>query len=431
MTAPSAQADVPPARFARRTVVCVLGGVLAWCDVLLPVAALALGVSDRFFPVPPDASGAGVMACGLAASLAARPVGGVLFGRLGDRRGRAPAFVASLMLMGWATLLMALLPAEAGLVLPAFLALRALQGAAIGGVGAAGALMISESAPTARRGLTAAISAFGPVGGSMLALALCGLADLPQARLWGELRLASYLTSAGLFLVCVLLHGRKRAEPVAPPRPGPALTLLRRHWRELLWASGLRLAETGAVCVFLVFALVHGLAIGVGEDVLLGWTIGALVVELAALVLFGGLSDLIGRRGVCFIGAAGMLAAAFPIFSLIETREPGPIALALLLGAGLCHAAMAGAQPAFLVELFPAEIRGLALGLVHGAADGLVGGLALLVTATTLVSREVSWPMSLLAMALAALAILALLYAREPLADTAPYASSSGVSFNA
>lgn len=407
----------------------VAGTVLEWYDFFLYGTASALVFGKLFFPIGGDPL-LGTLAAfgGLAVGFAARPFGGILFGHYGDRYGRKDALIMTLILMGAATFLIGLLPTfeTIGILAPiALVVLRIVQGIAAGGEWGGGVLIISESADPKRRGMLSAWSQTGVGGGFILsACAFYLVQQLPTAAIesWGW-RLP-FLASAIIFVLGMYIRRRipdtedfSRSATQTPPTQMPIMKVLRTHRREILIATGLRIAENGGVYIFLIFALTYAQFIGFPTETMLLAVMGAMTVELFAMVGFGALSDRIGRRPVYFIGAAGMFVLAFPFFALIDTREPGLIFLALLLGNAVCHGAMIGTQPAFFTELFSVDVRYSGLGIGHELANIFAGGLAPLVATALLATYHAAWPIAIYMMIMAAITIVALLCAREPVAN--------------
>lgn len=417
-----------PGTMRRIIAASVAGTVLEWYDFFLYGTASALVFGKLFFPIGGDPL-LGTLAAfaGLAVGFAARPIGGVLFGHYGDKYGRKNALVVTLILMGAATFLIGLLPTydSIGILAPiALVALRIVQGIAAGGEWGGGVLIISENAEPRRRGMLSAWSQTGVGGGFILsAFAFYLVQLLPEDDIadWGW-RLP-FLASAVIFVLGMYIRRRvpdtddfaARAKEAAPDHL-PIMQVLKTHPREILIATGLRVAENGGVYIFLTFALTYAQFVGVPAQTVLLAIMGAMAVELFAMVGFGALSDRIGRRPVYFIGAAGMFVLAFPFFALIDTREPSLIFLALLLGNAICHGAMVGTQPAFFTELFSVEVRYSGLGIGHELANIFAGGLAPLIATALLATYQAAWPIAIYMMIMAAITIVALLFAREPVA---------------
>ncbi|HXZ09162.1 MAG TPA: MFS transporter, partial [Paraburkholderia sp.] len=358
--AQSAARVTPAAPTLRRIIVAsVLGNALEWYDFFLYGTAAALIFGPLFFPLHGDPlMGTLAAFAAFAIGFLARPLGGIVFGHIGDRHGRKRALVVTLMMMGAATFGIGLLPtfSQIGFLAPAALVcLRVLQGIASGGEWGGGVLLISESAPPNRRGYYASFSQIGVAGGFVLSAAAFYLVQLLPAEAlmswgWRVPFLASVLIfGVGTYIRRSLPESRDFA--ATKPQHMPVLTVLREHPKEVLQAMGLRIAENGGTYIFLSFVLVYGKAIGVPVSVMLGGVMAAMLLELLTIVLWGRLSDIIGRRPVYMIGALGLVVIAFPAFWLIDTHEPLWVFVALALGLPFCHAAMIGTQPALMGEL--------------------------------------------------------------------------------
>lgn len=428
--------NAPAPRMVQIVGASVAGNILEWYDFFLYGTASALIFGRLFFPIDGDPI-LGTLAAfaALAVGFAARPFGGILFGHYGDRVGRKKALLATLILMGVATFIIGLLPTyeTIGIAAPiALVVLRIAQGIAAGGEWGGGVLIISENAPAERRGFFSAWSQIGVGAGFILsAFAFYLVQQLPEQDFldWGW-RLP-FLASILIFFVGAYIRRRlpetedfEKAKASGRSEVMPVLAVLRRHPREILIATGLRVAENGGIYIFLTFALAYAQFRGIDTDMVLLAIMGAMAVELVSMVSFGALSDKIGRRPVYFLGAAGMLALAFPFFAMLDTGKPSLIFLALLLGNAVCHGAMVGTQPAFFTELFDADVRYSGLGIGHELANVFAGGLAPLVATALLAAFGVSWPISLYMMGMALITIVALLFAREPLAANFPNRSS-------
>ena len=403
----------------------VVGNALEWYDFFLYSTAAALVFGGLFFPKGTDPL-VGTLAAfaGFAVGFAARPFGGVLFGHIGDRYGRRGALVWTLSIMGAATFLIGFLPtyAQVGLWAPVLLlVLRLLQGVAAGGEWGGGVLMISESAPPEKRGYYAAWSQIGVGGGFVLSAAVFFLVQmLPKDAFmsWGWR--IPFLLSIVIFGVGVYVRSRlpesaefAKAEAAGKKARMPVLEVIRQHPREILMAMGLRVAENGGSYIVLAFSLVYGKFIGVSNKVMLAGVIVSMTVELGTMLLWGRLSDRIGRKPVYMIGAAGFVVIAFPFFWLIDTQVPALIWLAFLLGNAVCHGAMIGTQPSLMGELFSTEVRYSGMALGHEIASVFAGGLSPLIATALLAHYHAAWPVALLMIALGMITVISLLFTHE------------------
>ncbi|MGF6413544.1 MFS transporter [Paraburkholderia sp. MM5482-R1] len=403
----------------------VMGNALEWYDFFLYSTAAALVFGSLFFPKGTDPL-LGTLAAfaGFAVGFAARPFGGALFGHIGDRYGRKTALVWTLSIMGGATFMIGVLPtyAQIGLWSPALLlVLRLLQGVAAGGEWGGGVLMISESAPQEKRGFYAAWSQIGVGGGFVLSAAVFFLVQLlPKDAFmsWGWR--IPFLLSIMIFGVGVYVRSRlpesaefAKAEAAGKKARMPVFEVIRKHPKEILMAMGLRVAENGGSYIVLAFSLVYGKFIGISNKVMLAGVIVSMSLELVTMLLWGRLSDRIGRKPVYMIGAAGFVVIAFPFFWLIDTQIPALIWLAFLLGNAVCHGAMIGTQPSLMGELFSTEVRYSGMALGHEIASVFAGGLSPLVATALLAHYHAAWPVALLMIGLSMVTVVSLLFTRE------------------
>jgi MFS family permease len=193
----------------------------------------------------------------------------------------------------------------------------------------------------------------------------------------------------------------------------PVFEVIRKHPKEVLMAMGLRVAENGGSYIVLAFSLVYGKFIGVSNKVMLSGVIVSMSVELVTMLLWGRLSDRIGRKPVYMIGAAGFVVIAFPFFWLIGTQIPALIWLAFLLANAVCHGAMIGTQPSLMGELFSTEVRYSGMALGHEIASVFAGGLSPLVATALLAHFHAAWPVALLMIGLSMVTVVSLLFTRE------------------
>ncbi len=398
-----------PRSLRRIVVASVFGNALEWYDFFLYGTAAALVFGPLFFPpgTDPVIGTLGAFA-GFAVGFVARPLGGLIFGHLGDRHGRKNALVITLSMMGGATFLMGLLPTfeQVGYLAPICLViLRIVQGIASGGEWGGGVLMLSENAPAKRVGFYAAWSQLGVSGGfvlSAVAFYLVQMLPEPDFMSWGwrlPFLLSILIFGVGIYIRRRLPESREFEAAVAKndvQTHPPALQVLREHPKAVLQAMGLRVAENGGAYIFLSFSMAYAKFTGLSTQVVLIGVMLAMIVEAFSILFWGWLSDRIGRRAVYAIGSVSLALFAFPFFWLMDTHQPLLVYLALLLGLPFSHAAMIGTQPALMGELFPTHVRYTGLAMGHEIASIFAGGLApLAATAQFAVYRD-AWPVSLM-----------------------------------
>lgn len=398
----------------------VLGNALEWYDFFLYGTAAALVFGPLFFPVGGDPLQGTLLAfSGFAVGFLARPLGGIVFGHLGDRYSRKMTLIMTLTLMGATTFVIGLLPvySQVGIWAPlTLIILRFLQGVASGGEWGGGVLMLSENAPASRRGFYTAWSQMGVSGGFVLsAFAFWLVQKLPESDFmsWGWR--VPFLLSIVIFLVGVYIRKNIReskaftqAKPQEKHEKIPLLVLVREHPKALLQAIALRLPENGASYIFFTFSVVYAKHIGISTGDIISAVTLAMLVEFFSILFWGALSDRIGLKPVYYIGVIGLLVMAFPFFWLLSTGNYGAIMLAMFLGLPFCHGAMIGTQPCIMSDLFPVRVRCSGLALGHEVGSIFSGGLGPMLAVALLIEFDAAWPVSILLVVYALLAWVAL-----------------------
>ncbi|MDQ2255345.1 MFS transporter [Enterobacter soli] len=398
----------------------VLGNALEWYDFFLYGTAAALVFGPLFFPVGGDPLQGTLLAfSGFAVGFLARPLGGIVFGHLGDRYSRKMTLIMTLTLMGATTFVIGLLPvySQVGIWAPlTLIILRFLQGVASGGEWGGGVLMLSENAPASRRGFYTAWSQMGVSGGFVLsAFAFWLVQKLPESDFmsWGWR--VPFLLSIVIFLVGVYIRKNIReskaftqAKPQEKHEKIPLLVLVREHPKALLQAIALRLPENGASYIFFTFSVVYAKHIGISTGDIISAVTLAMLVDFFSILFWGALSDRIGLKPVYYIGVIGLLVMAFPFFWLLSTGSYGAIMLAMFLGLPFCHGAMIGTQPCIMSDLFPVRVRYSGLALGHEVGSIFSGGLGPMLAVALLIEFDAAWPVSILLVVYALLAWVAL-----------------------
>ncbi len=432
---------VPPAQPMRKLIIgSFLGNSLEWYDFFLYGTAAALVFGPLFFPASNDPLlGSFLAFSGFAIGFIARPLGGVIFGHLGDRYSRKMTLIITLTLMGASTFLIGLLPtyAHIGVLAPiALITLRFVQGVASGGEWGGGVLMLSENAPESQKGYYTAWSQVGVCGGFVLSsLAFYLVQLLPQEEVMSWAWRIPFLLSLFIFLVGVYIRRniQENAEFVARKAENdskheahhlPVLSAFKNHPRAILQAIGLRLAENGAVYIFFTFSVVYCKHIGIDTRDLIAAVTIAMTVEIATILGWGWLSDRIGRKRLYYIGVIGMALVAFPFFWLLNMHTFPAMLLAMLLALPLCHGAMIAAQPCLMVDLFPVEVRYTGLALGHEIGAVISGGISPMLAVAFLMMWDSYIPIALMLLAFALLALVALVSIRQQQLRPEPVATT-------
>jgi MFS transporter, MHS family, shikimate and dehydroshikimate transport protein len=386
--------DPSPASLRHVLLAAGIGSALEWYDFFIYGLASALVFGPLFFPRFDPATGTLAAFATFAVGFLARPFGGLFFGHFGDRWGRKPMLVATLLLVGGSTFLIGLLPtyAQVGIWSPVLLLLlRLVQGFGAGAEYSGAVVMAVEFAPAGRRGLYGAFAPMGTQAGNALATGsfwLVGAMAKDQMLDWGWR--IPFLMSLLLLALGVYVRARVSETPVfqaararrAPLRL-PAVEAVRRNPRNFLVVVGARLAENALGYLYPVFGLAYLIE---RLHVPRGTAILGVICGSAALILglacFAILSDRIGRRPVYMFGALFSAAFAFPFFLLAGTRDPVLIAVAFMVEMGVGSAAMFGPQAVYFAELFGPGLRysGFAFArelgsIISGGPAPLIAGL--------------------------------------------------------
>ena len=318
-----------------------------------------------------------------------RPIGGIVFGHYGDRIGRKRLLMLSLILMGLATVLIGLLPtyAQIGIWAPlALIALRLVQGFAVGGEWGGAVLMAAEHGDAARRGFWASWPQAGVPAGNLLAAAVLAIMAAVQTEAdfldWGWR--VPFVLSALLVVVGWYIRNRVSESPMfeaeldaaeAPARV-PAVEVLRERPKALVLGAGLRVGENISYYILTVFSLTYLVDVShESRSLALNALLAGAAIQFLAIPLFAALSDRIGRRPVYAFGAFGLAVWCFVMFGLLGSSDNASIVLALVVGLVL-HGAMYGPQAAFITELFPTRIRYSGVSLAYQLTSIVAGSLA-------------------------------------------------------
>ncbi len=370
-----------------------IGSALEWYDFFIYGMASALVFGPLFFPTYDPTVGTLASFATFAVGFLARPFGGLFFGHFGDRWGRKPMLVATLLLVGGSTFAIGLLPtySQVGIWAPLLLlGLRLLQGFGAGAEYGGAVVMAVEFAPDGKRGLYGAFAPMGTQVGSALAAAtfwLIGTMAKDDMLTWGWR--IPFLVSLLLLALGVYIRAKVSETPVfeeararRPPLKLPALEAIRRSPRNFFVVVGARLAENALGYLYPVFGLSYLMnTLHVPRNVAVVGVIAGSIALVAGLVFFAWLSDRIGRRPVYIFGALFSAACAFPFFLMVATRDPVLIALAFIIEMGIGSGAMFGPQAVYFAELFGPRLRYSGFAFARELGSIIAGGPAPLIAA--------------------------------------------------
>ncbi|TDD42587.1 MFS transporter [Saccharopolyspora elongata] len=411
---------------ARRVVLSsYLGSTLEYYDFLLYGTAASLVFGPVFFAGLPPAVGTIASLGTFAAGYLARPLGGVLFGHFGDRAGRKAMLVLAMTVMGVASVLIGLVP-PASVIGPwgavVLVALRVLQGIAIGGEWGGAALMALEHAEPNRRGYMAAFTNAGaPTGAVLGTLVMTLFALLPEDEFmqWGwriPFLLSAVMLAIGLFVRAKVSESPifRAAAEQAENEPGapPIIEVLRRP-RAVVVATFACLAGFALQTAFTTFGITYAVEHGTSRpDALLAFAIGQFFAIFFTLG-YARLSDRLGRRPVMLFGLAAMIVLVFPILGLLATGNFATVTAAFTLYT-FCHGAMYGPMAAYISEQFSTRTRYTGASLGYQLATLLGGGFTPVILATLAASSgNAIVPVGGFLIALAVLSGAVLLATRE------------------
>ena len=384
----------------------LVGTTIEWYDFFLYATAASLVFNTAFFPDQTSFVGTLLAFATFAVGFVVRPIGGFVFGHIGDRIGRKRTLALTMFLMGGATALMGLLPtaAQIGVVAPILLLLlRIVQGFALGGEWAGAVLLAVEHSTPQRRGFAGSI----PQVGLALGLALgTGVFALLQTVMPAEAFLSYGWRIAFLFSVVLVIFGivvrlkasetpafekvqeddEVAATPLKELFRGPSLrpTVLGMLSR---WGEGAAFNTWGVFAIaYATTTLQHGKV-----DVLIVVT-GAALLMAALLPVSGLCADRFGPKRVYATGIAAYVVAVFPVFALFNTGSMVAFTVGIVIVFGIVHAWFYGAQGTLYASLFPTRIRYTGLSTVYQLSGVYSSGLTpLILTALIAAGGNAPW----------------------------------------
>lgn len=414
-----------PPNMKRVAFASMAGTALEYYDFAVYNTLAALVFNKLFFPSVDPLTGTLLAFATYWVGYLSRPFGGLLFGNLGDRRGRRYVLMITLLIMGICTTLIGLLPTyeKIGVLAPILLVtLRFIQGMALGGEWAGAVLLTVEHGTEHQRGRNASFAQMGPSTGVLIATGTIALITwlMPDDQLlaWGwriPLLASVLLVAFGLWLRLGVPETPEFVELASTERssPAPLKDVITNHWRGLLIAGCSRFGPDVIYSLISAFCVTYVTTI-LGLPKTLATVALAIGAALNVVFIFvaGTLSDRLGRRVVYGLGAAAAAFWLWQLFPLLDSKSEIAIVSAFAIGLAV-HAFMYGPQGAFIAEQFPTRVRYAGASVAYTVAGVFAGGLAPLAFTKIFQASHETGGIVVYAAAALVITVLALLSARR------------------
>jgi metabolite-proton symporter len=388
-----------------RTVVMssLVGTTVEWYDFFLYGTAAGIVFPKLFFPSTEPATGTLLAFATFAVGFVARPVGGLIFGHIGDRIGRKNTLVATMLIMGVATFLIGVIPTHAaiGVTAPILLVvLRLAQGIAVGGEWGGAVLMAVEYAPPGKRGFYGSMPQIGLAIGLAMSTGVFALLGymLPDDAFmsWGwriAFMLSAILVGVGLYIRLKVLEtpAFRKLEKAEAKATIPAAQLIKDKLsrRHLMLGMGSRWAEGVAFNLWAVFSISYATGtLDLGKQPILLSVMAAAAAMIVFIPLFGKLADRFDRRHLYTAGLVLLAAATYPSLALIGTGNTAVILVTIVVVLGVIYPIVYAPEASLFAELFPTRVRYTGISVVYQLSGIVASGLTPLILAYLLKTAD-------------------------------------------
>lgn len=414
------------ARVRRVAGASMIGTTIEWYDYYIFGTAAVLVLNDQFFPELSPAAGTLASLATFSVAFIARPFGGIIFGHFGDKVSRKTILVWSLMLMGLSTFLVGFLPNydAIGIWAPILLvALRFLQGLAVGGEWGGAVLMALEHAPRNKRAFYASWTQSGVPAALVLSstiFLLMQTMDEDAFHSWGwrvPFWISAALIVVGLFIRLRITESPEFLKMKADRREVriPLFELLRTAWWPLLLGTFTLASPNIIFYISSVYLLSYGPEqAGLSRDAVFVALIVASVIAVFTIPLVAVVADRVGKKRIMLVGAVMVAALVFPVFWLVDTGQPLGALAAMILALPIAHATAYAVVASFIPELFKPEVRFTGSSLAYQLGGIVTSAPAPLIAASLIQNTGSSMSIAVYVSIAALVGFVAIALGRKP-----------------
>lgn len=400
----SATRQISDAEATKVAIAALIGTALEWYDFFLFSAAAALIFNVQYFRSHDPVAAAMASFAVFGVGLLFRPLGGMLFGAMGDRVGRRQTLMITIVGVGVVTGAIGLLPTYAAIGIAApvlLLLLRIVQGLFVGGEWSGAMTIVVENAPLARRARYAALPQIGsPIGtilssGGFYLMTILVSKENFEAFGWR----IPFLAAIPMLLVAIYIRSRLDESPVflelkakGETERTPVRTVLVQSWKQIVVGTATALLGVGGFYLVTAFVVYYGVRIlGYPASVMLLGGMVAAVVEIPVLIIGGRLGERFGASRVIVYGGLVSAVLAIPSFLLIVSGNHALVILGMVVAVAALSFPYA-ASGTVMTGLFPASTRYTGVGFAQNAAGMISGFIPLAATGMVAAAHNHWWP---------------------------------------